>query len=774
MKRFLSVFRKMRKDKFATTLGFAGLVVGLMCAVYIFVLVTNEVRFDRFHDKLDRIFVVHAYLEGGTEKVSFNGCPPAVGTALKNEYPEVETTCRYIPPYYQFLITSGESRFMERTAYADFSFFDIFSFPFIYGNKGEENTPDRIVFTQKAAQKYFGKSNPVGKTVRMDNRQNMTVVGVIKDIPDNSSITFDVLIPLENIGFYYSRPDYLTSWYNNSFTTFGLLIRPEGYDKISSAITRRIQSEIPESTNYLRAYKFKDRYLFEQKHIRNVEILSLVGILILLASILNFINLYTARSAKQAKEIGLKKTFGASRIHIVRSIYLEIALVCLVAFILAIILDFSGLNLINRIIGKGISFDVILSPGPVIVLFALYVLTVMLAGSYPAFYLSSFTPGQILGSNFHSVKSRGVFRNALVVIMFTVSIILLTSTLIISQQTNFLQKMDLGFEKDQLIYVILKGKMREQAQTLKQEIGQSPGVVSSTIISFLPTIIGNNGEGWNWEGKDPNFKPLVTSWETDEDLLITFNAKMIEGDFFTKDLQGIVINKSFADLIGWDGFTGKTLYNNDTYYRVLGVIRDIHFNSLSSVTKPMVISMVGQSLTNYLIIKINSADMGRTINSITKTCQDIEPSFPVEYAFLNDRYNEMLEPELKLKKSIGIFSVFSIVVLCLGLIGMVMFSTEQKTKEIGIRKCFGGKVLSIISHILRSFIVSGIIAGIISIPLAWYLMNHWLQNYAYHINLKIGLFILSVAIIIGLALISVVSQSWKAAIRDPVETLRYE
>jgi putative ABC transport system permease protein len=773
MKIFLSVFRKIRKNRIATTLGFAGLVVGLMCVVYIFLIVTNEVSFDRFHSKLNRIFVVHAYLEGGNEKVDFNGCPPAVGTALKNEYPEVETTCRFIPAFLQYLIVSGENRFTERTAFADFSFFDIFSFPFIYGYKGEENTPNQIIFTQKAAQKYFGKSNPVGKIVRMDNRVDMTVVGVIRDIPDNSSITFDVLIPLENIGVYYSRSDYLTSWYNNSFTTFGLLTGSEGYEKIASTITRRIQKEIPESTNYLRAYKFKDRYLFEQKHIRNVDILSLVGILILFASILNFINLHTARSSKQAKETGLKKTFGATRMNLVRSIYSEIALVCLLAFGIAIILDFSGLNLINRIIGTGINLKVLFSTVPIIVLCGLYILTVIIAGSYPAFFLSSFTPGQILSSNFQTVKNRSTFRNALIVTMFTVSIILLTSTLIISRQTQYLQKMDLGFEKDQLMYISLKGKMREQAQALKQELSQSPGVISSCIISHLPTMIGNNGEGWSWEGKDPNFKPLVTSWETDEDLLKTFNAKMFEGDFFNRDLQGIIINKSFADLIGWDNFAGKTLYN-DTLFRILGVINDIHFNSLSSATKPMVISIIDKSLTNYLVIKINSTDKQGTINFITKTCQAFDPSFPVESAFLNDRYDEMLAPESKLKKSIGIFSVFSIVVLCLGLLGMVMFCIEQKTKEIGIRKCLGEKVSSIIRNITKSFIISGIIAEIIAIPLTWYFMNHWLSNYAYHINLKIWIFVLSGAIIIGLALISVLLQSWKAATKDPVEALRYE
>ncbi len=773
MKRSISIYRKLGKDKVAACLGIAGLIVGMMCVVYIFLLITDEIGFDRFHEKLQRIIVVHAYLEGGNEKVVFNGCPPAVGTALKDEYPEVETTCRYIPPYFQYLVTYNENRFTERTAFADFSFFDIFSFPFIYGDKGEAGRPDRVVLTQKAAQRYFGKSNPVGKTIKMDNRMDMTVTGVIKDVPDNSSITFDALIPLENIGVYYSRNDYLTSWYNNSFTTFGLLASTEGYEKVASTITRRIQKEIPESTNYLRAYKFKDLYLYEQKHIRNVGILSLVALLVFLATILNFVNLNTARASLQAKETGLRKTFGASRMNIVRLIYSEIALICLFAFLIAIVLAFAGSPLIARLIGKGIDFRALFSPVPLIVLSVVYLLTVILAGTYPAFYLSSFTPAQILSSNYQTARNRGIFRNSLVVIMFAVSIILLTSTLIISRQTGFLLKMDLGFEKDRLLYVTLKGKLRDQVRVLKQELGQSQGIVSSSIISHLPTMIGNNGEGWNWEGKDPNFKPLVTSWETDEDLIKTFNAEMVEGNFFNKDLQGIVINKSFADIIGWNSFEGKTL-KNDSQYRILGVIKDIHFNSLSTTTKPMVISMISKSLTNYLMIKVNSSDIENTIDFISKTCQSIEPSFPVEYAFLSDRYTQMLSSETNLKKSLGIFSVFSIVVLCLGLLGMVIFRTDQKIKEIGIRRCLGEKPFSIIRHLTKSLLFSGIISVIIAVPLTWYLMDRWLLNYAYRINLNIWVFFLSAIIIIGIAIMSVSWQSWTAATRNPVEALKYE
>jgi putative ABC transport system permease protein len=774
MKNILSIFRKLRKNKTATSLGIAGLVVGMMCVVYIFLLVTDEISFDRFHTRLDLIFVVHAYLEGGTKRVNFNGCPPAVSTALKDEYPEVETSCRYFPPYFQYLVTYGENHFMERTAYSDFSFFDIFSFPFVYGDKGEANTPNRIILTETAAQRYFGKTNPVGKIVRIDNRLDMTVAGVIKDIPKNSSISFDAIIPLENIHFYMGRPDFLTSWYNNAFTTYGLLTKPEGYGKVESTITRRIQKAIPESTNYLRAYKFKDTYLYEQKHIRNVRIFSLIAFLVLLAATLNFINLNTARSSKQAKETGLRKTFGASRMNVVRYIYSDVAMICLLAFVIAIVLVYIGLPLINKVVSKEISFTVLFSFIPMIVLFGIYLLTVLIAGSYPALFLSSFSPGQILNSNFQTARSRGIFRNALVVIMFVVSIILLTSTLVISQQTRFLQKMDLGFEKDQLMYVSLKGKLKEQVQALKGEIARSADVLSDCIISHLPTMIGNNGEGWDWEGKDPNFKPLVTGWETDEDFLKTFGAKMAEGEYFNRNQKGIVINKTFADLIGWDSFAGKTLTGYGTQYRVLGVVKDIHFNQLSEETKPMYIEMIDSSLINYLIIKVNLEHIGSTLDFIRKTCQTIEPSFPVEYAFLNEKYNQLLESEINLNKLVGIFSVFAILVLCLGLLGVVMFLIEQKTKEIGIRKCLGQNVFSITGQFIKPFLISGIIAGVIAIPFTWFVMDRWLQNYAYRVHLNIWVFNLSGIIIISIALLTVLFQSWRAATMNPIEALRYE
>ena len=384
MNLILLTFRKLRKNKTATSLGIAGLIVGLVCVMYIFFWVTDEISYNRFHAKLDRIFVVHAYLAGGTNDFTFQGCPPAVGTALKNEYPEVENSCRYVPAFQESLITYGDHKYMEKTAYAENSLFDIFSFPFIYGNKGEVNIPNCIVLTQTAAAKYFGNENPVGKLIHFDNRVDLTVVGVIKDIPHNSTITFDAVIPLENLSVYYSRADYLSSWYNNAFMTFGLLKNAESYSKVASTITRRIQKELPQSTNYLRAYKFKDGYLQEQKHIRNVRIFILIAFLVLVAATLNFINLSTARSLKQAKETGLRKTVGASRSSLILLIYSDVSIVCFLAFSAAIAIALAGLPLFNQAIQKEIAYSMLFSWRPMAILISIFLLTVLLAGSYPA------------------------------------------------------------------------------------------------------------------------------------------------------------------------------------------------------------------------------------------------------------------------------------------------------------------------------------------------------------------------------------------------------
>ena len=775
MKTILLTFRKLRKNKTSTSLGLAGLIVGLVCVIYIFFWVTDEASYDRFHENTDRIFVVHAYLEGGEKKVDFGGCPPAVAPALVNEYPEVESACRYMPgTYFEHLVTFGDQKNMLKTSYADASLFDIFTLPFVYGSKGNPDDPNQIVLTQTTASRYFGNTNPVGKIVRFNNTTDLTVAGVIEDLPHNTFLEFDAVVPVQNIAKLWGREDALLTWYNNAFATFGLLKAADGYNKIAAGITKRIQKEMPESTNYLRTYRFKDRHLYEEKNIRNVKIFSLIGLLVLLAATLNFINLTTARSTKQAKETGLRKSIGATRASIVRLIYSDVAIVCFLAFAAALLLALIGLPFFNNLIGKQIPFASLFAPIPFGIFIFIYLLTVLLAGSYPAFFLSSFSVSETLKSSFHSVKNKGLMRNALIVTIFTVSIALLTSTLIISKQTLFLQKMDIGFNKEQLVYIALDGQLRTQAKTLKEEIKRLPNVQSATIAMSLPVSVGNNGEGWNWEGKDPNFRPLVTNYEADEEMLKTFEAKLIEGHFFSNDRRGIVINKAFADAIGWSSFEGKTLNAYGQDHQVVGVIENMQYNSLAESCRPMAISNISDWATRYLIVRTNTAQYEQTIQSMKQICERMEPSFPIQYGFVNDEFSKLIESESNLKRLVGIFSVFALIVLTLGLLGVIMFLTEQKTKEIGVRKCLGERVSSIILKLLKPFVFSGLIASALAIPATWFLMNRWLQNYTNRIDLNAWIFILSVTISIAIAVITVSWQSWRAATRNPVEALRYE
>jgi putative ABC transport system permease protein len=743
--------------------------------MYIFLWVTDEISYDRFHANGDKIFAVHAYLEGGTDKVTFSGCPPMVGPTLKEEFPEVANSCRYSPAYYQTLATYGEKRVMQRMAFSDFSFFDIFSFPFIYGGTGEEGVKNKIVLTQTASEQLFGSGNPVGKVVRMDNRADMTVVGIIEDIPHNSSLTFESMAPVQS-ELFSENPNYLTTWYNNAFWTYGLLNNAEGYAKVSSGITKRIQKDIPESTNYLRTYRFEDRYLYEQNNIRNVKIFLLIGFLVLLTAILNFINLTTARSVKQAKETGLRKAIGAGRFSLIRLVYNDIAITCMIAFLLALLISRLGLPLFNQVVGKNVEFSILFGLIPLCSLMGIYLITVILSGSYPAFYLSSFTPTQTLSSNFQSSKNKGIFRNTLIISQFSISIILLACTLIISRQTNYMQQMDLGLKKDQLVYINLNGQLSSKAEALKEELGRSSDIMASSISSFLPVNIGNNGEGFSWEGKDLNFKPLVTNWEVDQDMLKTYGATLHEGRMYDKEESGIVINKTFADIIGWDSFEGKVLQAYGKEYKILGVLNDFHFNSLSQKTEPLITYYPepGSYNRRFLVIKINTANIKNTLDYIQKACLQIEPAYPVNVAFLDDAYNQLVLSELKLQKLVGIFSVFAIIVLCLGLLGVILFLTEQKTKEIGVRKCLGETIGSITVRFIRPILISGLIAFLIAVPVSWYTMSLWLENYAYRTHLSIGVFALSGLIALTIALVTVIWQSYHAATRNPVKALRYE
>ncbi|TCO09377.1 ABC transporter permease [Natronoflexus pectinivorans] len=776
MKTINYIFRKLQKDKVPNYLGIAGLATGLVCVLYIFFWVTNEINYDRFHENIDEIFVVHAILEGGDEPIIFQGAPPAVAGAIENEYAQVSKTARMMPAFAEWMLSHNGEKQMRYTAFADYSIFDIFSFEFIYGSPGEPTVRNQIVITESTSVSLFGDKNPVGEIINFNNMENVVVSGVIKDIPHNSSIQFQALIPLEILTIVFDNDNFLNTWYNNAFMTFGLLNDANNFPIIDEAVKNRIQQVYPDSTNFLRAYKFKNAWLYEMNNIRNIRIFSFIGILILLTAILNFINLNTARSARQIKENGIRKSLGAVKSNLVKIVYSEISVVCLIAFFIALVVTIIGLPSFNQLINKEISITTLLNWQPLIILGIILVLTIALSGLYPALILSDYSPVQSLRTTYQSMKNRGILRNTLIITIFAMSIALLSSTFVINSQISHLQKLDLGFTKDHIVYLRLNGQLQSQASTLQNELTRNPNIQSTTILSNLPNAIGNNGEGWNWENRNIEFRPLVYNWYVSPDLLNTLEIELKEGEFFRENQQNaVVINRTFARMIGWDSFQGKSITNWDNSYEIMGVVEDFHFNNIGTATDPIAIFPAARDWdANFIAIKTTSQNISETLNFIREAAIGIEPAFPIQLSFLDDEYKVMLEPENNLKTLISIFTLFAIIVLTLGLTGLIMFMAEQKTKEIGIRKSLGEETGSIILRLLKPFFMAGLISSLIAIPLSWYAMSKWLENYAQRITPGADTFFIAAISTILLAIITVSIQSWNAARKNPIHALRNE
>ncbi len=777
----ISKLFKIRNASKSTTLGVFGLITGLICVLFIFFWINNEVSYNRFNKNIDRIIKVNAYLDEGGHNFTFNGCPPAVANALKEECPEIENSCKYMPPYWDFTINNNNHKFRQNVAFGDFSLFDIFSFPYVQGNSGKENDPNKVIISKKIASSLFPQENPVGQTIIFQEIGTYIVAGVIDDIPSNSSIHFDMIMPMENITKLFpnegSADQFLSTWYNNGFTTFGLLKTESGFDNVSNYMSKRIQKSRPESKNYLQTTWFKDFYLIKNKHIQNVKIFAFIGILVLIASILNYINLVTAKNIKSAKNSAIRKSIGATKTQIIRLIYSEIAGSCLRAFLIAFALSLAGLKLFNRLIDNTISFSSVLSPLPLLFLFLIFTATVALSGLYPSYLLSRTNIVQTLKIGVLPIRNKGIFRNLLIASVLIISIGLLSSTFIIGKQINYLDNMNIGYQKEQLMYIKLSGELKNKTALLKEKLADVPGITETSVVGNTPLEIGSNGEGWDWQGRQPDFKPLVTNWAVDYNLCKTLNSKMVEGDFWKEgETNKIVINKAFADLIGWDSFTGKTINGYGTDREIAGVMDNVVYNNLSEAVMPMVIFSGGgrSSNSNYMLMRIEPGQANSILAKTDKIIADIEPEYPANYGFIDQEFDSLLKSEHHLKSLINVFSVFSILILCFGLLGVIMFLTEQKAKEIGIRKSLGGEEKHIIAHLLKPIFIAGIIACFIAVPTTWHFMQRWLENYNSRIQINIWYFVIPACSIFIITLLIVIWHSWKAATTNPVDALKSE
>ncbi len=771
------LIRNSLRLKQSLMINLIGLSIGFAVIITIAFFVQEEKAYNQFHEHIDDLYCAFTIEPSTNNSIGWHESVPALPKALRNEFPEVVDAALVQNGTENMLVEYGETKSYENIQLAEPNLFHMFSFPVILGKIPKESRETHVIaLSQKMATKYFGKEDPIGKPLIIDNKDKFTVVAVYENMPQNSSIKFDFWIPIEIVK--ETEPGYLDTWYNLSFKAYALLQPGVSYTELNEKLYNRIQQSNPESKDKVSLYPFSKLYLEAWGHQKNIRTMVLIGLIVMLLVCLNFINLQTAEVFKRIKQFGIKRINGASNLRISGQLFLETFLQTFLALLIGIIISNIGkpylLNLINK---PGTDGSLFTSFTILIVLICVLLIS-FLSGFVPALIIRATTPTNSLKEKISEKISVKKLRYIFTTAQFTLAIIFVASLMITSKQVNYLRNKDLGFNKEQLLYIRLDGELYDKRDVLQQTLEQNSNVVSTSLASNSPIGIYWNGGGWEWEGKDANFDPQVTYIETDKNFSETFGIKMAQGDYFESDIQGVVINKTFAQMIAPGGnVLGKLLImeNQGIKVPVTGIIEDIHFKPLDrKIGALMFIPAMGFEKMRYLFVKVSPANMTQTLRFIEKTVTSLNPDFPYWHHFLDDDFARLYSSERTLRSQMAFFSFLAILISCMGLWGIMVFVVKQRVKEIGIRKVNGAKISEILAMLNKDFIKWVTIAFIIAIPIAYYAMNKWLENFAYRTSLSWWTFALSGLLALGIALLTVSFQSWKAATKNPVESLRYE
>jgi ABC-type antimicrobial peptide transport system permease subunit len=780
---FKFAIRHFLRDKFYTIINISGLSIGLACTLAILLWVQDEKSYDMFHEDIQNLYrVVENQYYGGGDLFPVAVTPSPLAKNLKDEYPEITHATRYKST--SSTIEKGDQTFSERSAYVDQDFFEIFTVNFLEGSKKDAlNDLNSVVITKGLAEKYF-TGNPIGMTLRINKDQDFKVTGVINKFPDNSHINFDLLLPAEqmkNLGFD------LEQWGNNWLYTYVKLHDNHKLKNINEKIINTIKDHNEGSVTDIYLQPVKEIHLYSagkftadvggHGDIRYVNIFIVIAVAVLLIAIINFMNLTTAKSNIRAREIALKKVVGSGKIQLVSQFLVESIFLCLIAYILAVVLVDFFLPVFNDISGKKLSIPYF-SLDFIIFSIAFILLVGLVSGSYPAFYLSSFKGVEILKGVQHRGRGASVLRRILVVIQFSLSLFLIIGFLIISKQLDYLKNKKLGLDKDNVVYVYLDGQMQKNSEVIKNELLQNPDIISATTSNQFPTSIANSSSGVDWEGKDPEEVILFHNLSVDPDYQKTFQLELTEGRFFSDDIPsdtlGVVINEQALSIMGLEDPIGSEIKFFGIDVRIIGVLKDFHFKSLHNRIEPLILFQ--RPDRNYVMfLRINSQNIQESITYIENVyIRYSSDNRDFYYKFLNEDYENLYNAEQRTGKIFQFFAILAIFISCLGLFALASFMAERRVKEIGIRKVNGAKTIDIIKLLTTDFSKLVLISFVLSAPVAWYIMIMWLENFVYKTNISIWIFVIAGILALVIALLTVGYQSVKAAIKNPVDALRYE
>jgi len=779
-----TALRNLMAYKGYSLINILGLSVGMACFILIFLWVQDELSYDHFHENAHELYrvVQEDYDHLNDSERATTSAPFALAALLKEEFPEVKETAR-VYSLGNFLLRYGDRSFYEdEFALVDPSFFKMFTFEFVKGDpqKNLEGLHS-VIITEDAAKKYFGDEDPMGKILNMNNRFDITVAGVIKNIPGNSHFQFDFIARIDYLG-----KRRLESWEWAS-ETYVLLEKNTSLSEFSRKAADTIVRHNP-ITNYKVHFQPLDEIhlyhpLGERGQIIMVYIFALVAVFILVIACLNFMNLATARSIKRSKEVGLRKVVGASKVDIIKQFLGESIQLAVIAVIIAVFLTELFLPFFNRLTAKQLDVNILENVGSLLLLLALAVLTGVLSGSYPAFFLSAFQPVKVLREQFKRGPKSSWFRITLVVIQFAISIILIISTVVVYNQINYIRNLDLGFDRTNLIYMNARGDLRTKYEAVKSELLRHPDILKVAYASSLPVNITNVIDV-DWDGKNPDIEDDMMGFAmVDYDYIKTLDLKIVQGrDFsmeFPTDRTSYIVNEEAVSAMELESPLGKKISLGKQFPDfgpegpIIGVIKNFHFGHMQSRITPLVLGMNPQ-WNRQVFIKIRPKDIPSIVNHIQAVSKKFAPNYPFVYGFIDDAFDEMYRSEQRVGESFRYFALLAIVISCLGLFGLASFMAEQKTKEIGIRKVHGASVPNILFFLSRQFLRGVVVANIIAWPAAYFVMSKWLDDFVYRINFSIWIFVFAAVTALAIAFLTVSYQAARAALSNPIDALRYE
>jgi len=791
----LIALRNLKKDKWYSLINVLGLTIGTTFSLFLIFYITDELSYDRYQKNAERIFRINSYIHERDKNTDWTLTQLPMGPQLKTDYPEVEEMVRFISRE-RTLFKNGENDFYETKAYyADSTVFKVFTHKFLEGNAGTAlNAPFDIVLTRSLAEKYFGKHTPaVGKTLRTVY-DTYRVTGVIEDLPKNSHFRYDMLISMSTF-LRNNNQNGPASWGNFYVYTY-LLLKPgvatnsfnkkldEVYRKFVEPIFRQFNVTMRYEIQNIRSIHLHSNLQYEPEELGSMSyiwIFSAVAFFMLLIACINYMNLTTARSARRAKEIGIRKVTGSTRRQLVSQFLSESLLTAFIAVLLSVLLMFVLLRVFNSLSGKQFTVGTLFEPFNILLLLGVVLFTGLVGGSYPALYLSSFKPVTVLKGNLSKASGNVNLRRTLVVLQFSISMVMLICTWIVYSQLSYLRKKDLGFDKNQVMTVTVNTGEDERGKifAMNNEFRSLPGIKDVGTGNSYPGSPSLNLNLFTVQTDSGYVDKAVECYSIDERYFSTLGIKMIKGRNFSglsDTLHSIVVNEAMVKHFGWKEPLGKRIkFPGDTsgnYLEVVGVFKDFNQKSLYNPIAPLLLFYGPNS--NMIQLKMNEANIPTVLAKVEAVWKKYFPQLPFEYKFLDQDFNSQYAADQKRGKIFAAFSILTIIITCLGLLGLTAFTTQQRQKEISIRRVMGASIVQVVSMTTRNYLWLALISAFIAFPVAWYFMSNWLKIFPYNTGLSFFPFIISALVIVITASAAAMFYSAKAALTNPAKNLRTE